>query len=322
MNKEKIKAAILAIGLTIPIITVLLFISVKIFDEYGASLFYVSPLMCGAFASVIYNWKTTHSLKSSVSVSLLSGVFSLLGFFAFGLEGAICLVMAAPIMLPMFVFGGAIGYSIHQSIKNPRHQQGIMILMLCIAPLMMGIESRIPSSPSVREVKTRVVIQGDINDVWHEVIAFSTIPEPTEWLFKMGIAYPIDAKIDGQGVGAVRYCNFSTGSFVEPITVWQENDLLAFDVTAQPLPMTEMSPYVNIHPPHLDWAFVSHKGQFKLNQLDNGTVELIGTTWFHTEIKPEFYWGRICEELIHIIHNRVLNHIKQSVETKTTDQSM
>ncbi|MFG0250855.1 MAG: hypothetical protein ACF8OB_18360, partial [Phycisphaeraceae bacterium JB051] len=111
-----------------------------------------------------------------------------------------------------------------------------------------------------------------------------------------------------------RYCNFSTGSFVEPITVWRENDLLAFDVSEQPIPMTEMTPYTGIHPPHLDWAFISHQGQFKLNQLEGGKVQLVGTTWFHTEIGPEFYWGSICQELIHIIHLRVLNHIKTSVE--------
>ncbi|NBP97360.1 MAG: hypothetical protein EBU25_05975 [Burkholderiaceae bacterium] len=37
-------------------------------------------------------------------------------------------------------------------------------------------------------------------------------------------------KIVGKGVGSVRHCNFTTGSFVEPITVWDEAKLLKFDV--------------------------------------------------------------------------------------------
>jgi hypothetical protein len=36
------------------------------------------------------------------------------------------------------------------------------------------------------------------------------------------LAYPTEAHPDGSGPGSVRYCQFSTGSFVEPITVWDE----------------------------------------------------------------------------------------------------
>jgi hypothetical protein len=69
-----------------------------------------------------------------------------------------------------------------------------------------------------------------VQDVWREVIAFSPIPEPQEFMFRLGVAYPMNAKITGEGVGAIRYCNFSTGSFVEPITHWEEHKRLAFDV--------------------------------------------------------------------------------------------
>jgi hypothetical protein len=166
----------------------------------------------------------------------------------------------------------------------------------------------------LREVVSRVVIAGDISDVWNEVIEFSAIPEPEELMFKMGIAYPTHAEIDGHGVGAIRYCHFSTGAFVEPITVWDVNERLAFDVLEQPIPMTELSPYTDLHPPHLDWSVISHKGEFLLKKSEDGKVELIGTTWYHTVMEPEWYWGMIGDEMIHMIHNRVLNHIKLQVE--------
>ena len=44
-------------------------------------------------------------------------------------------------------------------------------------------------------------------------------------------------EIEGEGVGAVRHCVFSTGAFVEPITIWNEPRHLRFDVTAMPEPM-------------------------------------------------------------------------------------
>ena len=42
------------------------------------------------------------------------------------------------------------------------------------------------------------------------------------------------ARIEGEGVGAIRYCSFSTGDFVEPITAWEKPHRLAFDVVKNP----------------------------------------------------------------------------------------
>ncbi|MEN8662041.1 MAG: hypothetical protein ACN4GF_09335 [Lentimonas sp.] len=121
------------------------------------------------------------------------------------------------------------------------------------------------------------------------MIAFPHIPEPIEFLFKLGSAYPTHAEIKGQGVGAVRHCNYTTGTFVEPITHWEPNKRLAFDVSEQPTPMTEISFHEHIHPPHLDWALRSQKGEFRLNDRGDGTIEQSSTTWFHVRMEPEPY---------------------------------
>jgi hypothetical protein len=141
----------------------------------------------------------------------------------------------------------------------------------------------------------------------------SQLAEPSEFIFKTGIAYPTNATITGQGVGAVRHCNFSTGSFVEPITIWNEPNLLQFDVVDQPEPMKELSPY-DIHPNHLHGYWVSKKGQFKLNRLANGHTLLEGTTWYVNRIKPGFYWTLWSDYIVHSIHERVLEHIKTESE--------
>ena len=70
-------------------------------------------------------------------------------------------------------------------------------------------------------------------------MSFSEIPPPTEWMFRAGIAYPVRARIQGNGVGAERQCVFSTGAFVEPIEVWDEPRKLKFSVTSNPAPMEE-----------------------------------------------------------------------------------
>ena len=131
----------------------------------------------------------------------------------------------------------------------------------------------------------------------------------------MGFLILTDAQLVGQGVGAIRYCNFSTGSFVEPITVWDEPTLLAFNVEEQPIPMKELSPY-DIEPKHLHGYFTSTKGQFHLSEISHKTTLLEGTTWYYIKIKPEIYWKQWTDFLIHKIHNRVLEHIKEESEIK------
>ena len=121
---------------------------------------------------------------------------------------------------------------------------------------------------------------------------------------------------EGRGVGAIRYCNFSTGSFVEPITTWQEPTLLQFDVKENPVPMKETSIYANLEPPHLHHIVISERGQFKLTKLKNGKTLLEGTTWYRHDMWPNWYWGPMSDGIIHTIHRRVLTNIKAKAEKK------
>ena len=163
-------------------------------------------------------------------------------------------------------------------------------------------------------MNTSITIDAPIETVWDNIISFGAIDEPDEWLFQTGIAYPTHAEIKGSGVGAVRYCNFTTGSFVEPITTWNEPTLLQFDVLDQPTPMRELNPFWDVHPPHLDGYFQSKKGQFELKQLNNGQTLVEGTTWYHIHIHPVPYWDFWSKYILHEIHYRVLKHIKKESE--------
>src|SRR5207249_8772040 len=131
-----------------------------------------------------------------------------------------------------------------------------------VAPLLVLIEPHAAPVPHV--VTTVVEIAAPAPVVWREVVSFPDLPPPTEWLFRIGVAAPLRARIDGTGVGATRYCDFTTGSFVEPITVWEENRRLGFDITAQAPPMREWSPYPAVNPPHLAGYFRATHGEFRL----------------------------------------------------------
>ena len=75
-----------------------------------------------------------------------------------------------------------------------------------------------------------------------------TIEEPPALPFRLGVAHPIRGDVIGEGVGALRHGEFSTGIAIERVTEWVPNRKLAFvveqdvpvDARTQPLPSSCM----------------------------------------------------------------------------------
>ena len=56
------------------------------------------------------------------------------------------------------------------------------------------------------------------------------------------------------------------------------------------------------------------KEEIRLAALPDGTTRLEGTTWYTNRIWPSGYWRLWSDLIIHRIHLRVLNHIKNVSE--------
>jgi hypothetical protein len=211
------------------------------------------------------------------------------------------------------MLGGAIGCAIQYRPWSLEETPYLLPFLFLLLPSLMAAEFAADPQAALIAVSTAVEVEAPPQRVWDRVVSFPELPEPHEWLFRAGVAYPTRAEIHGRGPGAVRHCVFSTGTFVEPIEVWDEPHLLRFAVTEQPDPMREWSPY-DIHPPHLDHYLVSQRGQFLLTELPGGRTRLEGTTWYTNKMWPEWYWQMWSDAIIHRIHNRVLVHIKKLAE--------
>jgi len=224
-------------------------------------------------------------------------------------------LMAAPLAFALAAIGALAGHAVQAG-----RRRGTSARLFCVPflamPLMLGTDSLRTGPPPLLRVVTAVEVEAPVERVWPHVVEFSELPSPTEPLFRLGIAYPIHAEIHGHGAGAVRHCVFSTGPFVEPIEVWDEPRLLRFSVTQNPAPMQEWTPYREVHPPHLDGFLVSRQGQFRLTALPNGRTRLEGTTWYHHSLWPAAYWQLWSDQIIHRIHRRVLNHVKNLSEKR------
>jgi uncharacterized membrane protein YhaH (DUF805 family) len=307
-------AAAVLYAITITVLTV------TVFESYGAALFFGTPLVAGAVSAYMLNGTIAQSVARTLGHTSLVVVFCCTGFLLIGLEGAICIAMAVPIMLPIALMGALIGRAIAIETQRPRREQRGLIGCLVALPLLASLEGNLARTPTFA-VTTQVDIQAPPDVVWESVVAFPEITARPAWYFRMGIASPLRSRIEGSGVGATRYCEFTTGTFVEPITTWDRPRRLAFDVTEQPEPMFELTPYRHIHPPHLDGSFRSTRGDFYLESLANQRTRLSGTTWYTLSIYPHAYWTIWSDALVHGIHRRVLEHIKINAEDRHAVQA-
>jgi uncharacterized membrane protein YhaH (DUF805 family) len=314
------RKAAMGVGIAVPLGIALIAFGTGALKEYSYAMFLGVPYLTGFVSSWFLNVGTLQSKFDTVKINLITVLLLGFGLIGFRYEGVFCLLMALPLALPFAVAGGLTARDILQR-RNRASTPPTFAAWLAVLPLMMLGEHAAKLEPPVLSVTTSITIDAPVSAVWKNVVAFPPLAPPEEWIFQAGIAYPTSAQIVGSGPGAIRYCKFSTGDFVEPITVWDEEKLLAFNVTSQPQAMRELSPW-KITPPHLEQNYMRSKhGQFRLIALPGNRTLLEGTTWYQNYFWPQPYWRLWSDSIVHKIHLRVLQHVKQQAEVQQSPSS-
>jgi uncharacterized membrane protein YhaH (DUF805 family) len=230
-------------------------------------------------------------------VSLIITVFSGLGAAIVLHEGAVCLVMVAPLLWAA-VYGGFCA-SLSSGKKDRRLQVSIVpgLLALLVA------DARIPSEKQ-GAVVDELIINAPPASVFPHVVQFPEITAPpSHWLNRFGLPAAKQSTSEGAFVGAKRACIFSNGlTFDEQITELIPGKQLTFIVTEQP------------RDPELFGHFDLHKGQFDLRDNGDGTTTLVGSSWYTLRVRPIWYFELWTKDIIRDVHLRVMKHIKTLAE--------
>jgi uncharacterized membrane protein YhaH (DUF805 family)/putative flippase GtrA len=303
-TSHKIPSALLSIGVGAGVDIGMFLLSVYGLRDYGVALFVGTPFVASAIAAYIFNRQYVATDRETIQLGVLTMLVAGGLMFAFGFEGGVCLLMALPLGIGLSVLGALLGEAI--ALRDSRSPINSLLALVLLSPTSLFA----PTTPHVlREVRSSIEIAESPESVWSHVIAFPPLRPPSSFVQRLGVAYPIRARIVGAGVGATRYCEFSTGAFVEPIRVWEPGRRLAFDVTDSPPPLRELSPYAHVVPPHLDGYFQARRGEFRLVRLENNRTRLEGSTWYELRIGPEPYWTLFADLIVKRIHHRVLEGI-------------
>jgi uncharacterized membrane protein YhaH (DUF805 family) len=223
-EEHRLPSALLAIGAGLALALLMMVLAVSVLERYGVGLFFGTPFGIGALTAFLFNRRYPASAWETIEVTGMTlGVVAGTAFLL-GSEGAVCLLMALPISLVVGLMGAAFGRSIA---LRDRSELGPAGLALCALPLATALEPSGATGRTLHEVRSAVEVDAPPGVVWSAAIAFPPMPAPDELVFRLGIAYSRSARIEGTGVGATRYCVFSTGAFVEPITAWEPGRRLA-----------------------------------------------------------------------------------------------
>jgi len=306
------KSKTIIILLTVAIVFAIGFISIYVFDDYGWTLFVFLPFLIGFLPSYFANRKLELTKKQAYALSFSSLFILLAGLLVFGVKGMIFITMTLPILALIVWISAYFGYIINK--RKSRLSRAHLTIILSFYSLSFLSFDYINEPESLTPVTTSIIINAPIEVVWDNVVRFDTVPKSDDFVFKAGIAYPINATLEGSGVGAVRKVNFTTGKFVESITLWDKPDLLQFSITSNTAGLREWNPFWDIRTSHEKNYYNSCKGEFKLERTSNNVTLLEETTWYKVDVYPQIYWKIWANTIIQKIHFRVLEHIKSESE--------
>ncbi len=290
-------------------------LSVGIFKEYGAALMLGAPTISGFATGAFYaRLDPGGKFGRAAFATFMTCALTLGVIILFAAEGAVCLVMAIPLLvIPAFV-GSFIGFTMARSVGARNVAPAIAAGLLSL-PAIFALEHVNPLPPlTPPPVVTEIIVDAPPERVFPNVVRVSEMPAPTETLFLVGVSYPLRATMDEDRVGATRRCEFNTGTAMETVTRYEAPNHFAFHIDSQPDPLREQTLYHTVRQPHLDGYVRNLEGIFDLEALPGGKTRVRAQSVYTIAIGPETYWRLWSDASIHAIHGRVLAHIKNESE--------
>src|SRR5262249_30233276 len=235
---------------------------------------------------------------------------SLSFFFLVGWEGAICIVMSLPIMLPIASVGGILGGI--RALKKPSTGLAAAMLPLVLSPLERGL----PTPRAPHRLESSIAIAAPPAAVWEQVVEVPTITEAEQrpaLYTRMGFPRPLSATIDRRAVGGVRRARFERGVlFLETVTDYQPQRRLRFTIAAQTdsIPPRTLDSHVTIGGRYFDVL----AGEYTIEPRSDGSVVLHMASELRVTTHFNFYSRLWVDSIMRSIQENILEVVRARAE--------
>ena len=230
------------------------------------------------------------------------------------LEGAICIVMASPILLVFSLAGGLLARLVWSSVgASPATSFGVAVLPIAFAL----VEVHTPYATQIRTVNTEILIHAPSGVVWDNIKSVRTIASrelPGSWVNRIGFPEPVAAKLSHEGVGGVREASFTGGLvFTETVNEWRPGDDLRFSIKAhsESIPTTTLDEHVTIGGAYFDVL----DGEYRLEPRTDGVLlHLASRERLSTHVN--MYAGAWTDAVMRGIQEQILEVIRARCEAE------
>lgn len=298
-------------GMSIIVLAVV--VSALSFGAYGWGLFVMTPLLVGVTTGYAVNHGEPRSVASTINLVTFAGLLGSLALLMLALEGLMCIMLIAPMAMALAMAGGMVGRAAAIRIHHPAQP----MMALAFLPLLFVLDSAMPPEMPIA-AQHSIVIAAPASDVWRAMTDNRPVAADGGLVGFAGLAYPIESHLVGTGTDRRRIGRFSTGIANEQVTAWQPGHLLAFRVIDQPPAMEEMSPYRQVHAPHVSGYFDTVDTRFELTPMADGRTRLTAQSTHVLRIDPVIYWEPIARWAIGQNVGRVLRDIRDKAEDGST----
>ncbi|MBB5702911.1 uncharacterized protein YndB with AHSA1/START domain [Ochrobactrum daejeonense] len=229
-------------------------------------------------------------------------------------EAGICVAMAAPFLMVFSALGSALTLWMIRQFRSRRSTTLVVALPLLVLPA----ELQMSYAPHDGSVTTVVEIAAPPETVWRQTVEIRNVrADELSWTFShgiIGVPQPVDARMEGEGIGAVRQLQWTRGvNFQEIVTRWEENRLLAWDFRFGPGSIPpEVEAHIKVDSTYLKLA----QGDYRLEPLANGHTRLTLTTRYRIATPIDFYcdlWGRLFLNDFHGVVLRVIRDRSEKI---------
>ena len=233
-------------------------------------------------------------------------------------EGAICVILMLPVAVVLSSIGGILAWLVRLLVKKNRSKASCVAVVALLPFAAAPIENLQRAASEVRTVQTEIDIRADRQTVWRQIRSVPMIRDDEQFFdvtHLIGFPRPLEARLVGSGVGAVRYATFEKGVlFVETITEWKENERLAFSIHADTdhIPPKTFDEHVKVGGPYFDVL----EGTYWIEELNPRVVRLHLISRQRLSTRFNFYSHLWTEFLMADLQRYILTIIKQRCEIR------
>lgn len=280
----------------------------------SAAFLVVTPFSLGALAVFMAARRGRTSIRRDAAVAAKAMLLFLVTMFITLLEGLICIVLVLPVFVAAAVLGGVLAGWLHRRTLDSKGTVSAFVLL----PLLLGpVEAALPPSQSEQTVTTTIHIDAPPEIVFDQLADVRHIaPEELGFAFVhlIGLPKPIEADMQGTGVGAVRVSRWEKNvRFEEVITQWQRPTAMHYRFHIPPggIPRDALDQHVEMGGAY----FTVLDGGYDLAPAAGGGTDLTLTTRFLNKSQLKLYgdlWGRM---VLQDFHRSILGLMRHRAET-------